>query len=300
MPELPLDFPRAWAEFTDPDNSNQVFRVDLTWLTSNYRCIFGNGCQGIQKDRPNDGCCSMGAHFADKKDIKRVQRYVDQLTDETWQFRKVGLKKGIIGKGPDGEPQTLVHKGACVLLNRPGFPGGEGCALHGLALRNGQNPLETKPEVCWQLPIRRAYRWVDRVDDTRYLEVTITEYDRRGWGPGGHDLDWYCTTATEAHTSHEPVYVHSAPELKELMGDAAYEVLAELCRAREAERHPIAPHPASEPFLLQITKNPYATEPAPVPRPRAKKTEKPGVKKPNKPASRSAKAKSKPKAREEF
>ncbi len=321
MPEVSLDFPRAWAEFQDPANENQMFRVDLTWLTSRWGCIFGNGCQGIQEGRSSDGCCSMGAHFADKKDIKRVQKYVDQLTDETWQYRKVGLKKGIIGKGPDGDPQTLVHKGACVLLNRPGFPGGEGCSLHGLALRNGQNPLETKPEVCWQLPVRRAYRWVDRVDETRYLEVSIGEYDRRGWGPGGHDLHWYCTSATEAHTASEPVYVHSAAELIELMGAPAYEVLAELCRARDAEANPIAVHPASVPFLLQITANPYTEkaiqpdpqpEPAPmpppdnpkVPRPRAKKQDKPGVKKPNKPASKATtkgkdkgKGTAKPKAR---
>src|ERR1051326_5655500 len=26
---------------------------------------------------------------------------------------------------------------------------------------------------------------------------TITEYDRRGWGPGGHDFHWYCSGNTE-------------------------------------------------------------------------------------------------------
>ena len=54
-------------------------------------------------------------------------------------------------------------------------------------------PVETKPNVCWQLPIRRLFREVDRGDKTSYTEVTITEYDRRGWGEGGHDLDWYCS-----------------------------------------------------------------------------------------------------------
>ena len=54
-------------------------------------------------------------------------------------------------------------------------------------------PHTLKPDVCWQLPIRRTYRTVERPDETSYLEVTIAEYDRRGWGPGGHDLDWYCT-----------------------------------------------------------------------------------------------------------
>jgi GNAT superfamily N-acetyltransferase len=31
--------------------------------------------------------------------------------------------------------------GACIFLNRPGFPGGAGCALHTLALREGREPL---------------------------------------------------------------------------------------------------------------------------------------------------------------
>ena len=76
---------------------------------------------------------------------------------------------------------------------------GAGCALHGLALQQGRNPLETKPDVCWQLPIRRTFRNVERHDGTSYTEVSIGEYDRRGWGPGGHDLDWYCSGNTEAH-----------------------------------------------------------------------------------------------------
>ena len=63
-------------------------------------------------------------------------------------------------------------------------------------------------------------------DDTSYLEVTITEYDRRGWGPGGHDLDWYCSGNPEAHVGREPVYRSNAPELIELMGPVAYAELA--------------------------------------------------------------------------
>ena len=97
----------------------------------------------------------------------------------------------------DGErkTRTLTVDGqqACVFHNRADFHTGAGCALHGLALQQGRNPLETKPDVCWQLPIRRQYRSVERQDGTSYTEVSIGEYDRRGWGPGGHDLDWYCT-----------------------------------------------------------------------------------------------------------
>ena len=50
-----------------------------------------------------------------------------------------------------------------------------------------------KPDVCWQLPIRRTQDWVDRPDGVQILKTTITEYDRRGWGEGGDDLAWYCS-----------------------------------------------------------------------------------------------------------
>ena len=72
MPETPLDIARTWAEMPDPANPGQRFRLDLTWLTSSWTCIFGSGCQGIYADRPDDGCCTLGAHFTDDDDVERV------------------------------------------------------------------------------------------------------------------------------------------------------------------------------------------------------------------------------------
>ena len=246
MPEVDLVFPRAWVEFSDPADSSQVFRCDLTWLTSNWMCIFGQGCAGIYEGRPDDGCCTLGAHFSDKADEKRVKKYVDQLDAEHWQFHDVGTrrKKAWVETDDDGDRKTAVHEGACIFLNRPGFPGGEGCALHGLALRQGQHPLETKPDVCWQLPIRRTFRDVELPDGTAYTEVSIGEYDRRGWGPGGHDLDWYCSGNTEAHVAQEPVYVSNGPELVELMGQKGYDELVGHCEAHIRSRSALAIHPA--------------------------------------------------------
>ena len=68
VPEVDLVFPRAFVEFVDPADESQVFRCDLTWLTSNYTCIFGQGCPGIYKESPDTGCCTLGAHFSDKDD----------------------------------------------------------------------------------------------------------------------------------------------------------------------------------------------------------------------------------------
>ena len=98
---------------------------------------------------------------------------------------------------------------------------------------NGHHFVETKPNVCWQLPIRRQFREIDRGDKTSYTEVTITEYDRRGWGEGGHDLDWYCSGNTEAHGGKEPVYESYGRELVELMGQAGYDMLRGHCEEFE-------------------------------------------------------------------
>jgi hypothetical protein len=248
VPEVDLVFPRAWVEFLDPADDEQVFRCDLTFLTSSWMCIFGQGCPGIYAERPEDGCCTLGAHFSDKDDERRVQGFVEMLTPETWQHhprnRAGGRKRDWVELDDDGERKTAVHDGACIFLNRRGFEGGEGCALHGLALRIDRHPLATKPDVCWQLPIRRTFRDVELPDGTAYTEVSIGEYDRRGWGPGGHDLDWYCSGNTEAHVGAEPVYVSNGPELVELMGPAAYDELVGHCEAHLRSRSALALHPA--------------------------------------------------------
>lgn len=266
--EIPLDSARQWVEFPDPEGpagqteekpAKTVYRADLTWLTSSWTCIFGQGCHGIYSERPEDGCCTLGAHFADRDDEKRVEEHARRLTPQQWQLMPKGWdadapkRSHWTEKDPDGARKTKVVDGACVFLNRRGFnPGGYadggGCALHLLALTEGRDPLETKPDVCWQLPIRRSYRTVERPDGSEYNEVSIAEYDRRGWGPGGHDLDWYCTGNAEAHVGREPVYKSLRNELVELIGLPAYEVLARHCEQVLGSRRllPLSVHPATE------------------------------------------------------
>jgi hypothetical protein len=261
VPEVGLDFPRQWLEFVDPADSDQVFRCDLTWLTSRWTCIFGSGCKGIVPGRGDDGCCSHGAFYSDKDDEKRVRRFAAELTSDEWQLRKAARKGGIT-EVDDGKRRTRVYDGACIFLNRPGFAAGQGCALHLHALNTGRHPLETKPDVCWQLPVRRTYDRVTRPDDSEVLVISIGEYDRRGWGPGGHDLTWWCTSATEAHVAAEALYVSYRPELVELMGQPAYAVLAAACEEVVARRAAVAPHPADAQPPAAKPKRGKAKEPA--------------------------------------
>ncbi|MFB9238906.1 hypothetical protein ACFFWC_25830 [Plantactinospora siamensis] len=258
--EVGLDFPREWIEFLDPADEEHLIRADLTWLLSRWTCVFGRGCHGIIAGRSADGCCSHGAFFTDADDEKRVRAAARRLTPQTWQHHRRGFQNwteldSVDGTKPARRTATRGEDGPCVFLNDADFPGGGGCALHAQALRDGAHPLEYKPDVCWQLPVRRDQEWSTRPDGTKVLVSTLAEFDRRGWGAGGHDLDWWCTSSPDAHVGQEPMYQSYAPELTALIGGAAYERLAELCAAR-VRSGLIAPHPASP-------KKPPSARPAP-------------------------------------
>lgn len=249
--EVGLDFPREWIEFQDPADAEHWIRADLTWLCSRWTCIFGRGCHGTVGGQASTGCCNHGAYFTDRADEKRVRKFAERLTRDDWQFYDRGHrpdgKLRFSEKVEDDEEnrrKTRLVRGACIFANRDEHPGGIGCALHAYALRHGLNPVETKPEVCWQLPVRREQEWVDRPDGTRILRSSLAEFDRRGWGEGGHDLDWYCTSSPEAHVAGEPMYLSYATELVALIGQPAYDELAKTCHDR-LKLGLVAVHPAT-------------------------------------------------------
>ena len=244
-PEVAPGFPRDWVEFVDPADAQALIRADLTWLLSSWTCVYGRGCQGIEEDRADEGCCSHGAFYSDEDDETRIEKLAGRLEAQHWQHAELARAKGISEVDElEGEParRTRTVDGACVFLNRRDFPGGAGCALHALADRTGLHPLETKPDVCWQLPVRRTQEEVTRADDVPVLVTSLGEFDRRGWGPGGADLHWWCTSSPDAHVGTEPLYLSYAAELTALIGERGYAELARLCADRAAAT---APHPAA-------------------------------------------------------
>ena len=242
--EVPPNFVRDWVEFINPANPEEIFKCDMTWLTSYWQCIYGNGCCGIDADKPDAGCCSDGAYYTSKDDEARTLKAAKKLSKATWQFydqarpKKSGGKLQISEIGLDKDRKTKKIKNSCIFLNRtdykaPGFTGSPGCVLHHLAEKEGVHVVETKPDICWQLPLRRS--WETReVGDSSITVVVIGEYERSAWGEGGADFDWYCTSNSEAHTGKLPVYKSSKVELLTMMGKSGYEELAKLCDSRMA------------------------------------------------------------------
>lgn len=257
MPEVDPVFPRAWLDIPDQAGLARVYRCDLTWLTSRWQCIYGRGCPGTR--RAHQGCCTVGAHWSDSSDRERVEACALRLPGELWQFREVGQAEGVtIPDDEDGEGRTRIVEGACVFLNRPGFTAGPGCALHLLALREGRPPLETKPDVCWQIPLRLSYAW-EPVAGVSTLIVTVGEYDRAAWGPGGADMNWWCSGHTDAHTAGRPLYQACARELTALLGPATYARLARVCDQRCRSLYRPRPHPADPPARTFLPVPPIIT-----------------------------------------
>jgi hypothetical protein len=229
-----------WVTFEDLEEA-RTWVFDVTFLLSGWRCIYGRGCQGVltgPAEELAEGCCSYGAHFTDNADVRRVRAAAKTLADADWQYAAAGRRGGVVRTDQDGTRVSRLIDGACIFLNRPGFPGGPGCALHRAALQRGQQPLELKPDVCWQLPLRRE----DTTDETGRVTSTVTQWERRHWGDGGQEFHWWCTEAPEAFSGTRPVYETLAPELIAIAGDATYARLAAYLRARQSVGVPL-PHP---------------------------------------------------------
>ena len=228
-----------WVSFEDAEEE-RTWLVDITYLLSRWNCIFNNGCKGVLDEDATElvqGCCSYGAHFSDADDLARVESVVPTLLDSEWQFKAEGLSEGYLDREGDQVKTALVDD-ACIFLNRPDFDGARGCAFHIAARRLGVAHLELQPEVCWQVPVRRE----DLVDDQGRVTSTITQWDRRHWGPAGEDFHWWCIDAPEAYTAAVPVYQSLEPELTRLMGKKNFAQVKRYLDARLADGTPL-PHP---------------------------------------------------------
>lgn len=171
------------GRFVDPIDGT-VWDVDLGFLRSRWQCIWGRGCQGILAQRAEhlgQGCCSVGAELLDDE-AATIEAIGLTLDPARFQFAAEAATGGVLSD----RQATRVVDGACIFLNRPGFDGGEGCALHLAALAEGESPIDWKPAICWQLPLK-----VDvGLDGVRRLRAWRAD----DWG--AEPVAWCCTDST--------------------------------------------------------------------------------------------------------
>ena len=217
----PADDGPPVTEIVDGDTT---WRFDTGFLTSNWTCIWGRGCLGIL-DEPAEalgqGCCSVGAVLDGIDEAMRISALADTLTPEQFEFHAEAAAAGIFAPGveADGGPAaTRVVDGACIFLNRPGFAGGAGCALHVAAVDADESPIDWKPSVCWQLPVR--VDWTG--DATRGEVATVRAWSRADWGPEGETMAWCCTEGDRAYVGDRSVVESLAEELEAVVGSPVY------------------------------------------------------------------------------
>ncbi len=197
-----------------------TWRIERSFVTSNWTCIWGRGCLGIL-DEPAEhlgqGCCSIGAALDGEDEARLISAMAAMLRPERFEYHAdAASPNGIFND--DERTNTRVVDGACIFLNRPGFDGGAGCALHLGALDRGESPVEWKPSVCWQLPIK-----VDWEDGANGKEIaTLRRWERRDWGEQGETMAWCCTEGERAYVGTQPVVDSMADELTDIVGETVF------------------------------------------------------------------------------
>ena len=207
---------RAVEEIADGDT---IWRFDTAFLKSNWTCIWGRGCQGIlpePAEHLGQGCCSIGADLDGEEEAMTLGALAATLEPSRFEHHAHAQDGGVFAD--DTRRSTRVVDGACIFLNRPGFPGGAGCALHLEAVHSGESPTVWKPSVCWQLPLK--VDWEPGEGDTEV--ATVRGWERRDWGAEGDTMAWCCTEGDRAYVGEEPVVESLAEELEAVVGPTVY------------------------------------------------------------------------------
>jgi len=199
-----------------------TWRFDDEFLRSRWTCIWGRGCLGILNEPAEhlqQGCCSIGAELTDEDEAMLLSAMAALLDEAVFEHKDDAVAGGIFGEATE-RYNTRIVDGACIFLNRPGFDAGAGCALHLAAVAHGESPIDWKPSVCWQLPIR--VEWAPDGDDGDREIATVRRWSRRDWGDEGESMAWCCTEGERAYVGDRPVIESLGEELAAITGRAVY------------------------------------------------------------------------------
>jgi len=231
-------------------DGDTVWRFDVAFLTSNWMCIWGRGCQGIlpePAEHLGQGCCSLGDDLDGEDEARNIGALAATLGAAHFEHHAEAREGGVFGDV--ARTTTRVVDGACIFLNRPGFPGGAGCALHLEAARSGESPLVWKPSVCWQLPIK--VDWEPGPGDTEV--ATVRRWERDDWGNEGRTMAWCCTEGDRAYVGEKAVIDSLGEELEAVVGTTVYVELRSRLTGSPAPDAPADPVRVAAPGRVRRT-----------------------------------------------
>ncbi len=170
-----------WISFED-DHERRTWVFDATFLRSYGRASSATAARACSTTTPPSsprGAAATARTSSTTTTCAWSPRRPRASTPQQWQFHRRAKRGGFLDT-EDGATVTRLVDGACIFLNRPGFAGGPGCALHVAALDAGERPLDWKPDVCWQLPAAPARE--HRRPRLRHLHAARVEAPRLGRG----------------------------------------------------------------------------------------------------------------------
>ena len=219
---------KRWIELR---TQKSTWMLDMDFLLSSYECMWGRGCKGIDTKSADLGCCANGAYLEDS-DIELLKTVVPMLTPENWQNHGSEYMQKVKERNKFGITTQTDYKTAlvdpnnatsgCIFANREGFSGGTGCALHIASLSRGENPIDGKPNICWQMPLLVDYSEELDANILRMFHWTKEEYD------------WFCGHDEIAWVSENPLFQTMEKELEKLIGSydtEAWARIKELCES---------------------------------------------------------------------
>ena len=229
-----------WVSFDDPDEE-RTWLFDVTFLVSAWTCIFGQGCQGVLTGPAPElvqGCCSYGAHFTGKKDAGKVERAADDSRPTSGSSTS-RASKGVVKKLADGDLGTRLVDGACIFLNRPGFPAGPGAPCTRRRRPRDGATSSSSPRCAGSSRCGGRTRRRPTAGSPRWSASGTAGTGARAArsSTGG------APRTPTAFVGHEPVYVSMRTELETMAGKKVYKRLAAYLdeRTRPGRRSPCCP-----------------------------------------------------------
>ena len=207
------------SSYEEIDAGETVWRFDRDFLASNWTCIWGKGCKGINATADESlghGCCSLGAELDGIDEARDLSAAAATIPAHLFQFHAEANSGTVFAD--ESYSATRVVDGACIFHNRNGFSGGEGCALHLAAEYFDESPTDWKPSVCWQLPIK--VDWEMRDDNVEV--ATVRRWSRADWGDHGTKMAWCCTEGTDAYVGETSVLDSLGDEFSKIVGTEVF------------------------------------------------------------------------------
>ena len=207
------------SSYEEIDAGETVWRFDRDFLASNWTCIWGKGCKGINATADESlgtGCCSLGAELDGIDEARDLSAAAATIPAHLFQFHAEANSGTVFAD--ESYSATRVVDDACIFHNRNGFAGGEGCALHLAAEYFDESPTDWKPSVCWQLPIK--VDWEMRDDNVEV--ATVRRWSRADWGDHGTKMAWCCTEGTDAYVGETSVLDSLDDELSKIVGTEVF------------------------------------------------------------------------------